>query len=61
MMWEIFGLFDICGKGASFMGTMVVSAVTQATGSANLGVGMISVLFVIGLVVFHKASKIVAV
>ena len=31
---------DICGKGASFMGTTVVSVVSQLTGDINKGVGM---------------------
>ena len=33
---EYFGLFDICGKGASFLGTMIVSVGSQLTGSANV-------------------------
>ena len=37
---EYFGLMDICGKGASFMGTTVVSVVSQLTGDINKGVGM---------------------
>lgn len=32
---EYFGLFDICGKGASFLGTMIVSVGSQLTGSAT--------------------------
>lgn len=51
---EYFGLLDICGKGASFMGTTVVSVVSQLTGNINIGVGMIAVLFLIGLVLFRK-------
>lgn len=47
---EYFGLMDICGKGAAFLGTTVVGLVTQITGSMSKGVGMISVLFVIGIV-----------
>ena len=31
---------------------MLVSVTSQVTGSANLGVGMLAVLFVIGLVLF---------
>lgn len=54
---EYFGLYDICGKGASFMGTTLVGVVAQITGMANAGVGMLTVLFVIGLILFHKASK----
>ena len=30
---EYFGLMDICGKGASFMGTTIVSLVSQITGN----------------------------
>lgn len=55
---EYFGLLDICGKGASFMGTTVVSVVSQITGNISLGVGMIALLFLVGLVLFRKASKI---
>ena len=55
---EFFGLMDICGKGAAFMGTAVVSAVSQITGSMNAGVGMISVLFVIGFLIFLCAVKV---
>ena len=55
---EYFGIYDICGKGASFMGTMLVGAVAQLTGVANAGVGAIAVLFVIGFLLFWKAAKL---
>lgn len=55
---EYFGIYDICGKGASFMGTMLVGAVAQLTGTANAGVGAIAVLFVIGFLLFWKAAKL---
>ena len=51
---EYFGLLDICGKGAAFMGTAVVSMISQLTGSINLGVGAIVVLFLLGIVLFRK-------
>ena len=54
---EYFGLMDICGKGASFMGTTVVSVVSQLTGDINKGVGMIAVLFAVGMVFFWMAVK----
>lgn len=54
---EYFGLFDICGKGASFLGTMIVSVGSQLTGSANVGVGSIAVLFVIGFVLFGVSCR----
>lgn len=52
---EYFGLLDICGKGASFLGTTLVSVVSQVTGKVNIGVGAIAVIFVIGFVLFRKA------
>lgn len=55
---EYFGLLDICGKGAAFMGTMVVSAVSQLTGNINQGVGMIAILFIVGMVMFRKAVRV---
>lgn len=54
---EYFGLMDICGKGAAFLGTTVVGLVTQITGSMSKGVGMISVFFVVGIVFFNMAMK----
>ena len=49
---------DICGKGASFMGTTVVSVVSQVTGSVNKGVGMIALMFVIGILLFRCAVRV---
>lgn len=57
---EYFGLLDICGKGASFMGTTVVSVVSQLTGNISLGVGMIALLFLVGLFLFRKAANLPA-
>lgn len=54
---EYFGLYDICGKGAAFVGTFLVGAVSQMTGSVNKGVGAIAVLFVLGMILFHVAVK----
>ena len=57
---EYFGLLDICGKGASLMGTTVVSVVSQLTGNISLGVGMIALLFLVGLFLFRKAANLPA-
>lgn len=54
---EYFGLFDICGKGASFLGTMIVSVGTQLTGSANVGVGSLLALFILGFVLFRLSCR----
>ena len=55
---EYFGLMDICGKGASFLGTGVISLISQLTGKVNIGVGAISLFFVIGLIVFNRAARV---
>ena len=55
---EYFGIYDICGKGASFMGTTVVGIVAQITNVANAGVAIIAVMFVIGFVLFNKAAAV---
>ena len=54
---EYFGIMDIFGKGAAFVGTMLVSVVTQLTDSVNMGVIPIACLFIAGLIVFIFASK----
>lgn len=54
---EYFGLLDICGKGAAFLGTTLVSLLTQLTGDASKGVSAITVLIVIGLIVFRMSVK----
>jgi len=54
---EYFGLLDICGKGAAFLGTTIVSTVTKLTNNMSLGVGMIAVLFIIGFILFRMAAK----
>ena len=53
---EYFGLFDICGKGASFMGTTLIAIVTQASGSQNTGVGALVIVFIIGILLFTRAD-----
>ena len=54
---EYFGIYDICGQGAAILGTTLVSVMSQITGKMNVGVSAISVLFVIGLLLFRKAMK----
>lgn len=49
---EFFGIMDIFGKGASFVGTMLVAIVTAATDNANYGVIPISCLIGVGLAIF---------
>ena len=67
---EFYGLMDICGKGASFLGTTLVALVSQVTAGVgvnifgitlqneNLAVGSLIVLFIIGFLVFCKADNL---
>ena len=67
---EFYGLMDICGKGASFVGTTLVAVVSQATAGVkfsilgitlqneNLAVGSLIILFIIGFIVFCKADQL---
>ena len=67
---EFYGLMDIFGKGASFVGLMLVSFVSQITAgmtvnvfgitlqNENIAVGSLIVLFIIGYILFSKADKL---
>ena len=67
---EYYGLMDICGKGASFVGTTLVAVVSQATEgmtfqlfglpvvNTGVAVGSIGVLFIIGFILFCKADQL---
>lgn len=55
---EYFGIMDICGKGASFFGTAIISIASQVFNSVNIGVGMLAFIFIIGLVLFRKSASI---
>ena len=54
---EYFGLLDICGKGASMLGTFAVSLVSQLSGSTSLGVGAIALFFLVGLILFRSSLR----
>ena len=49
---EYYGFFDIFGKYATIMGTLLVSVFTQLTGSSSYGV-----LFVVGFVLLWKMPE----
>ena len=55
---EFFGLMDIFGKGASFMGTFMVSAISQLTGSMSLGILSLVILFIVGFLLLVVVSRI---
>lgn len=55
---EYFGFYDIFGKGAAFMGTLMVGVITQLTGSSTYGVASLAILFILGFIVFSYHQKI---
>ena len=67
---EYYGLMDICGKGASFVGTTLVAVMSQLTegmsfslfgisiANTGLAVGSIAILFIIGFILFCYADKL---
>ena len=67
---EFFGLMDIFGKGASFVGLTMVSVISQVTAgmelnlfgmrlqNENLAVASLLILFAAGFVLFCKADKL---
>ena len=54
---EFFGFYDICGKGASVIGSTLMGLVSQVTGSVNYGVGVIAIFFIIGLALFIVSTR----
>ena len=54
---EYYGFFDIFGRYASVMGTLLVSAVTSLTGDPSLGVLSIGILLVVGFVLLIRLSR----
>lgn len=72
---EYFGVYDIFGKGAAFLGTTLVSAITQLVAGSigetidlgftviraqNVGVGVLALMFVLGMVFFLLAVRLKA-
>ncbi len=67
---EYYGLMDICGKGASFVGMTLISVISQLTAGVtvsvfgmtlqneNIAVSVLILLFAAGFAVFCKADKL---
>ena len=54
---EYYGFFDIFGKYATIMGTLLVSVFTQLTGSSSIGVLSVAMLFIVGFVLLWKMPE----
>ena len=52
---EYFGFFDIFGKGAAFMGTLLMGISTQLFNTSRAGVSILAVMFAVGFVLFRTA------
>lgn len=54
---EYFGVYDVFGKGASFVGTMIMGFSTQIFGNSKAGVVGIAIMFVLGFILFRVQGK----
>lgn len=54
---EYFGIYDIFGKYADFLGPLLIGVITTVTGKPNLGAASLVVLLVIGLVLMRMIPK----
>lgn len=54
---EFFGIYDICGKGASVLGPAIMSAATAITGSPRIGVTSLILFFIIGGIILLVLPK----
>lgn len=54
---EYFGIFDICGKGASIFGTLIVSLITSFTGNQQYAVASLTFLFIAGFIILNLSLK----
>ncbi|MBQ9047897.1 MAG: MFS transporter [Solobacterium sp.] len=57
---EYFGLYDICGKGAAFMGTTMVGITVAITNNVNIAVATLAILFVAGFFLLRKSASLEA-
>ncbi|MFB9768626.1 MFS transporter [Lactiplantibacillus modestisalitolerans] len=55
---EFFGFYNILGKFSAVMGPVLVGIVTQLTGQSTIGAASLSILFVIGLIIFLALPKL---
>ncbi|HKL10287.1 MAG TPA: MFS transporter [Clostridia bacterium] len=54
---EFFGIYNIFGKFATFMGPFLIAVVSQISGNSRLGVFSVIVLFILGGLVLRKVPE----
>ena len=55
---EFYGFYNILGKFSAVIGPLIVAIMTQMTGKSTIGVASLSVLFLVGLVIFLRLPKL---
>lgn len=55
---EFFGFYNILGKFSAIIGPVLVGVVSQLTGKSTLGAGSLSILFIVGLLIFIAVSRL---
>ncbi|MDR3215508.1 MAG: MFS transporter [Bacilli bacterium] len=55
---EYFGIYDIFGKGATFLGALIMGVASSLTGSSKNGIIGLIVILVLGLLLFNYHLKI---
>lgn len=54
---EFFGFYNILGKFSAVLGPVLVGVVTQMTGQSRIGAASLSILFVLGLIIFLSIPR----
>lgn len=55
---EFFGFYNILGKFSAIIGPLLVGIVTQVSGQSTVGAASLSILFLVGLLVFAYLPKL---
>ncbi|HPI97994.1 MAG TPA: MFS transporter [Synergistales bacterium] len=53
---EFFGFYDISSKFAGIIGPALFGLITQLTGSSRIGIGVLSLTFVLGMLILAKVD-----
>ncbi|MQS88969.1 MFS transporter [Companilactobacillus mishanensis] len=54
---EFFGFYNILGKFSAVLGPLIVAVITQMTGKSTIGASSLSILFLIGLLIFLAVPR----
>ena len=55
---EYFGIYNMLGKFAALLGPILVGLVTFYTSDSRIGIGSISIFFILGLILFRLSNKL---